>query len=68
MLSESQKSEFWENGIVVVESALSAEDLKPLRQPHQWKNRGTTLVPLRHRQIGRRTPAGASFFNQQATS
>jgi len=35
MLSESQKSEFWENGVVVVESALSAEDLKPLRQQHQ---------------------------------
>jgi len=35
MLSESQKSEFWENGVIVVESALSAEDLKPLRQQHQ---------------------------------
>ena len=35
MLSESQKSEFWKNGVVVVESALSAEDLKPLRQQHQ---------------------------------
>jgi ectoine hydroxylase-related dioxygenase (phytanoyl-CoA dioxygenase family) len=35
MLNESQKSEFWENGVVVVESALSADDLKPLRRQHQ---------------------------------
>jgi phytanoyl-CoA hydroxylase len=37
MLNESKKSEFWENGVVVVESALSAEALKPLREQHrQW--------------------------------
>jgi ectoine hydroxylase-related dioxygenase (phytanoyl-CoA dioxygenase family) len=37
MLSKSQKSEFWENGVVVVESALSTADLKPLREQHrQW--------------------------------
>jgi ectoine hydroxylase-related dioxygenase (phytanoyl-CoA dioxygenase family) len=35
MLSEVQISEFWENGVVVVESALSTEDLKPLRRQHQ---------------------------------
>jgi len=35
MLNESQKSEFRENGVVVVESALSFDDLKPLRRQHQ---------------------------------
>jgi ectoine hydroxylase-related dioxygenase (phytanoyl-CoA dioxygenase family) len=35
MLNESQKSEFRENGVVVVQSALSAEDLQPLRRQHQ---------------------------------
>jgi hypothetical protein len=35
MLNESKQSEFWENGVVVVESALSAEALKPLREQHQ---------------------------------
>jgi ectoine hydroxylase-related dioxygenase (phytanoyl-CoA dioxygenase family) len=37
MLNESQKSEFWENGAIVVESALTAEELKPLREQYrQW--------------------------------
>ncbi len=35
MLSQAQKSEFWENGVTVVESAYSAADLEPLRQQHQ---------------------------------
>ena len=35
MLSEAQKSEFWENGVTVIESAYSAADLEPLRQQHQ---------------------------------
>lgn len=35
MLNETQKSEFWESGVVVVESVLSAEDLNPLREQHR---------------------------------
>lgn len=35
MLSEVQKSEFWESGVIVVESAYSTADLEPLRQQHQ---------------------------------
>jgi phytanoyl-CoA hydroxylase len=35
MLDESQISEFREKGVVVVQSALSAEDLQPLRRQHQ---------------------------------
>ena len=37
MLSEQQKALFWEQGVLVVESALSNEDLQPLRQQlEQW--------------------------------
>ncbi|MDH3219459.1 MAG: phytanoyl-CoA dioxygenase family protein [Gammaproteobacteria bacterium] len=35
MLSAAQKKEFWEVGVIVVESAYSADDLEPLRQRHQ---------------------------------
>lgn len=35
MLSEMQKAEFWERGVIVLESALSAEELEPLRRQHQ---------------------------------
>ncbi len=35
MLSAAQKSEFWENGVTVVESAYSAAELEPLRQQHR---------------------------------
>ena len=31
MLSEAQKSEFWEDGVVVVDSAYSPNELEPLR-------------------------------------
>jgi phytanoyl-CoA hydroxylase len=35
MLSEAQKSGFWEDGVVVVESAYSAIELEPLRAQHR---------------------------------
>ena len=35
MLSEAQKAEFWDVGVIMVESAYSAEDLEPLRRQHQ---------------------------------
>jgi ectoine hydroxylase-related dioxygenase (phytanoyl-CoA dioxygenase family) len=35
MLSETQQAEFWENGVIVLESAYSERDLKPLRLQHQ---------------------------------
>jgi len=39
MLSEQQRSEFRENGVIVVESAYSARDLEPLREQHRrWIN------------------------------
>ena len=35
MLSEMQKAEFWERGVIVLETALSAEELEPLRRQHR---------------------------------
>ncbi|UCH41917.1 MAG: phytanoyl-CoA dioxygenase family protein [Gammaproteobacteria bacterium] len=35
MLSQAQISEFWESGVVVVESAYSAHELEPLLQQHR---------------------------------
>jgi ectoine hydroxylase-related dioxygenase (phytanoyl-CoA dioxygenase family) len=35
MLSEAQIAEFWENGVVVVESAYSAAELEAVRQQHE---------------------------------
>jgi ectoine hydroxylase-related dioxygenase (phytanoyl-CoA dioxygenase family) len=35
MLSEAQQSEFWENGVIVLESLYSEQDLEPLRLQHQ---------------------------------
>lgn len=37
MLNQAQKSEFWERGVTLVESAYSAADLEPLQQQHlRW--------------------------------
>jgi ectoine hydroxylase-related dioxygenase (phytanoyl-CoA dioxygenase family) len=35
MLSEIQQAEFWENGVVVIESVYSERELEPLRRQHQ---------------------------------
>jgi hypothetical protein len=35
MLSEAQKSGFWEDGVVVVDSAYSPNELEPLRVQHR---------------------------------
>jgi ectoine hydroxylase-related dioxygenase (phytanoyl-CoA dioxygenase family) len=35
MLSETQQAEFWENGVIVIESAYSERELEPLRLQHQ---------------------------------
>ena len=35
MLSEQQKSTFWEDGVIVIDSAYSPEELEPLRKRHQ---------------------------------
>lgn len=37
MLSNTQREEFWERGVIIVEAAYSAAQLAPLRQQHlQW--------------------------------
>jgi hypothetical protein len=35
MLSESQRADFRDSGVILVESAYSAAQLEPLRQQHQ---------------------------------
>jgi hypothetical protein len=35
MLTEAQQAEFWERGVIVLESAYSEQDLEPLRVQHQ---------------------------------
>ncbi len=35
MLTEAQQAEFWERGVIVLESAYSEQDLEPLRAQHQ---------------------------------
>ena len=35
MLSEQQKTTFWEDGVIVIDSAYSQEELEPLRHRHQ---------------------------------
>ena len=35
MLSEAQQTQFWENGVIVVEAAYSLEELEVLRRQHQ---------------------------------
>jgi hypothetical protein len=35
MLSKAQQAEFWENGVIVLESAYSERELEPLRLQHQ---------------------------------
>jgi ectoine hydroxylase-related dioxygenase (phytanoyl-CoA dioxygenase family) len=35
MLTEAQQAEFWERGVIVVESAYSEQDLEPVRAQHQ---------------------------------
>ena len=35
MLTEAQQAEFWEHGVIVLESAYSEQDLEPLRAQHQ---------------------------------
>ena len=35
MLSETQQAEFWENGVIVLESAYGERELEPLRLQHQ---------------------------------
>jgi ectoine hydroxylase-related dioxygenase (phytanoyl-CoA dioxygenase family) len=35
MLTEAQQAEFWECGVIVVESAYSEQDLEPVRAQHQ---------------------------------
>ena len=35
MLTETQQAEFWERGVIVLESAYSEQDLEPLRAQHQ---------------------------------
>ena len=35
MLTEAQQAEFWERGVIVLESAYSEQDLEPLRAQHR---------------------------------
>jgi hypothetical protein len=35
MLTEAQQAEFWERGVIVIESAYSEQDLEPVRAQHQ---------------------------------
>ena len=35
MLTKAQQAEFWERGVIVLESAYSEEDLEPVRAQHQ---------------------------------
>jgi len=35
MLTEAQQAEFWERGVIVLESAYSEEDLEPVRAQHR---------------------------------
>jgi len=42
VLSAAQQKEFWEVGVIVVESAYATEDLEPLRRRHQqWIDEST---------------------------
>lgn len=65
MLSEAQQAEFWENGVIVLESVYSERELEPLRRQHQrWIDESREYDGSFCEML--EIPKGASFFDQQA--